>query len=130
AGGFDGPLLVVGEEPYLPYQRPPLSKDFLSCKCPSEKLMLRPESFWREQEIEFELGTPVKAIDRADRRVTLEDGRAFNYATLVLATGTRARVPPLPGLEFPGVFALRKIDDVKRLRPALDSAKRVAIIGG
>jgi 3-phenylpropionate/trans-cinnamate dioxygenase ferredoxin reductase component len=130
AGGFDGPLRVVGKEPYLPYQRPPLSKDFLSGKCPAEKLMLRPESFWREHKIEFELGIPVAAIDRANCSVTLQDGRAFNYATLVLATGTRARVPPLSGLELPGVFALRKIDDVKRLRPALDSAKRVAIVGG
>jgi 3-phenylpropionate/trans-cinnamate dioxygenase ferredoxin reductase component len=130
AGGFSGPIRVVGDEPYLPYQRPPLSKDFLSGKCPSEKLMLRPESFWREQKIEFELGAAVSNIHRANRSIALEDGRAFNYATLVLATGTRARVPPLPGLELPGVFALRRIDDVKRLRPALDTAKRVAIVGG
>ena len=130
AGGFSGPVRIVGDEPYLPYQRPPLSKDFLSGKSPYEKLMLRPETFWREQKVDFELGVAVAAIDRAMHRIALQDGRAFDYGTLVLATGTRARVPPLSGIEIPGVFALRRIDDVKRLRPALDTAKRVAIVGG
>jgi len=130
AGGFDGSVRVVGDEPYLPYQRPPLSKDFLSGKSPYEKLMLRPEIFWRDQRVDFELGVAVAAIDRTMRSVALQDGRAFAYGTLVLATGTRARVPPLSGIELPGVFALRRIDDVKRLRPALDAAKRVAIVGG
>jgi 3-phenylpropionate/trans-cinnamate dioxygenase ferredoxin reductase component len=92
--------------------------------------MLRPEAFWREQKIEFELGVAGVAVDRTKRSVALQDGRALTYDTLVLATGTRARVPPLPGVELPGVFALRRIDDVKRLRPALDAAKRVAIVGG
>lgn len=130
AGGFTGAIRIIGDEPYLPYQRPPLSKDFLSGKSPYEKLLLRPESFWREQKIEFELGTPVSSIDRAKRTVALRDGRTFEYATLVLATGTRARIPPLSGVERDGVFTLRCIDDVKRLRPALDSARRVAIVGG
>lgn len=130
AGGFGGAVRIVGDEPYLPYQRPPLSKDFLSGKSPYEKLMLRPEAFWREQRVDFELGVAVAAIDRNDRRVTLQDERTFEYGTLVLATGTRARVPPLAGIGLPGVFALRRIDDVKRLRPALDTAMRVAIVGG
>jgi 3-phenylpropionate/trans-cinnamate dioxygenase ferredoxin reductase component len=130
AKGFSGVIQIVGDEPYLPYQRPPLSKDFLSGKSPYEKLMLRPEAFWREQKIDFELGVAGVAVDRTKRRVTLQDGRALTYDTLVLATGTRARVPPFSGVEFPGVFALRRIDDVKKLRPALDAAKRVAIVGG
>ncbi|MCC6948587.1 MAG: FAD-dependent oxidoreductase [Bradyrhizobiaceae bacterium] len=129
-GGFAGPIRILGDEPYLPYQRPPLSKDFLSGKSPYEKLMLRPESFWREQKIEFELGATATAIDRAKRAVALRDGRSFEYGTLVIATGTRARIPPVPGIELEGVFTLRNIDDVKRLRPALDGAKRVAIVGG
>jgi 3-phenylpropionate/trans-cinnamate dioxygenase ferredoxin reductase subunit len=130
AGGFARSIRIVGEEPYLPYQRPPLSKDFLSGKSPYEKLMLRPESFWQEQKIEFILGVAATGIDRAKQKVSLADGRTLEYGTLVLATGTRARVPPLAGIELDGVFALRKIDDVKKLRPALDSAKRVAIVGG
>ena len=130
AGGFAGAIRIIGDEPYLPYQRPPLSKDFLSGKSAYEKLMLRPESFWREQRVEFELGVAATAVDRAKRTVTLAGGRELEYGTLVFATGTRARVPPLAGIELPGVFALRRIDDVKRLRPALDAAKRVAIVGG
>lgn len=129
-GGFAGAIRIVGDEPYLPYQRPPLSKDFLSGKSPYEKLMLRPEAFWRDQKIEFSLGTAATKIDRAARIAMLADGRKLEYGTLVLATGTRARVPPLAGLELAGVFALRRIDDVKKLRPALDAAKRVAIVGG
>jgi 3-phenylpropionate/trans-cinnamate dioxygenase ferredoxin reductase subunit len=128
--GFAGRVQVVGDEPYLPYQRPPLSKDFLSGKSAYEKLMLRPDAFWHEQKIEFELGVAAASIDRVKRIVTLQNGRTLDYATLVIATGTRSRVPPLAGVELPGVFALRRIDDVKRLRPALDAAKRVAIVGG
>ena len=129
-GGYAGAIQVVGDEPYLPYQRPPLSKDFLSGKSPYEKLMLRPDSFWRNQTIDFVLGVAAEKIDRAGRVVTLADGRTLEYGTLVFATGTRARVPPLAGLDLEGVFALRRIDDVKKLRPALDAAKRVAIVGG
>jgi 3-phenylpropionate/trans-cinnamate dioxygenase ferredoxin reductase subunit len=130
AQGFAGPIQVVGDEPYLPYQRPPLSKDFLAGKSPYEKLKLRPDAFWHDQKVEFLLGTEATRIDRAKRSVTLASGRALSYGTLVLATGTRARMPPIAGIDLPGVFTLRKIDDVKRLRPLLDSAKRVAIVGG
>jgi 3-phenylpropionate/trans-cinnamate dioxygenase ferredoxin reductase subunit len=107
-----------------------LSKDFLSGKSAYEKLMLRPDAFWHEQKIEFELGVAAKRIDRSQRTVQLADGRDHPYSTLVIATGTRSRIPPLPGVELPGVFFLRRIEDVKRLRPALDAAKRVAIVGG
>jgi 3-phenylpropionate/trans-cinnamate dioxygenase ferredoxin reductase subunit len=130
AGGYSAPITIVGDEPYLPYQRPPLSKDFLSGKSPREKLELRPKDFWSAQKVTLELGTPVKAIDREKHRVALVGGRMIDYATLVLATGTRSRLPPLPGLELDRVHLLRRIDDVMRLRPALDAAKRVAIVGG
>jgi 3-phenylpropionate/trans-cinnamate dioxygenase ferredoxin reductase subunit len=129
-GGFAGSVRIVGDEPYLPYQRPPLSKDFLSGKSPYEKLMLRPEAFWRDQKIEFVLGAAATMIDRAARTVSLAGGQSLEYGTLVLATGTRARVPPITGIDLEGVFALRCIDDVKKLRPALNVAKRIAIVGG
>ncbi|HEX5780089.1 MAG TPA: FAD-dependent oxidoreductase [Xanthobacteraceae bacterium] len=130
AQGYAGPIQIIGDEPYLPYQRPPLSKDFLSGKSPYEKLMLRPDAFWHEQKVEFLLGSAAVNVDRAKRTLTLADGRELSYGTLVLATGTRARIPPLPGIDLPGVFTLRKVDDVKRMRPALDAARRVAIVGG
>jgi 3-phenylpropionate/trans-cinnamate dioxygenase ferredoxin reductase subunit len=129
-GGFTGAVRIVGDERHLPYQRPPLSKDFLSGKSAFEKLMLRPQSFWREQKIEFVLGVSATAIDRDTRRVQLADGSMLEYEMLVLATGTRARIPPLPGIEGPNVFTLRRIDDVARLRPALNRARHVAIVGG
>jgi 3-phenylpropionate/trans-cinnamate dioxygenase ferredoxin reductase subunit len=130
AGGHQTPITIVGDEPYPPYQRPPLSKDFLSRKTPFEKLELRPEAFWRAQSVTLELGTPAKAIDRTARHILLGDGRKIEYGTLVLATGTRARIPPVPGLDLDRAFLLRRVDDVKRLRPALDAARRVAIVGG
>jgi 3-phenylpropionate/trans-cinnamate dioxygenase ferredoxin reductase subunit len=130
AGGHSAPITIVGDEPYLPYQRPPLSKDYLSGKSPYEKLLLRPEDFWRTQKVALELGTPVKSIDREKRRLALTGGRTIDYGMLVLATGARSRIPPLPGIQLDRVHLLRRIDDVKRLRPALDAAQQVAIVGG
>lgn len=128
-GGLTGPLVVIGEEPYLPYQRPPLSKKFLSEPRTPDTLLLRPQGFWHDLEVAFHLGTPVGAVDPARRCVTLTDGRAFTYATLAFATGTSARALHLPGITLPGVFSVRTIDDVLRLRPALDHARRIVIVG-
>jgi len=130
AQGYAGAIRIVGDEPYLPYQRPPLSKDYLSGKSPYEKLMLRPEAFWHEQGVEFLLGNAAVKIDRARRTLLLADGEDLQYGALIIATGTRARTPPIAGIELPGIHTLRKIDDVKQLRPALDAAKRIAVIGG
>jgi 3-phenylpropionate/trans-cinnamate dioxygenase ferredoxin reductase component len=130
AQGYRGQLQIIGDEPYLPYQRPPLSKDYLSGKSPYEKLMLRPEAFWHEQGVEFLLGNAAVKIERARRTLVLADGQDLRYGALIIATGTRARTLPITGIDLPGIYTLRKIDDVKRLRPALDAAKRVAIIGG
>jgi 3-phenylpropionate/trans-cinnamate dioxygenase ferredoxin reductase component len=129
-GGFRGGIRVIGDEPYLPYQRPPLSKKFLAEPARPDSLLLRPESFWRDQDVAIELGTPVAALDRQQNRVVLGDGRAIDYGTLVLATGTRARTLALPGVDLPGVFSVRRIEDVRLLRPALDAASRSVIIGG
>ena len=129
-GGHDGAIRMIGDEPYAPYQRPPLSKAFLKEKASIETLMLRGESYWADHKVELELGTAAVAVDLARKRVSLRDGRARDYDTLVFATGTRARDLPLPGIKLSGVFSLRKIDDVRRLRPALDDARRIAIVGG
>src|SRR5262245_48192940 len=128
-GGFAGGILVIGDEPYLPYQRLPLSKKFLGERKAPDTLYLRPESFWRGNDVAFELGIVVGAIEPKNRRVVLADGRAIAYGTLVLATGTSARTLPLPGIARAGVFSVRRIEDVLRLRPALDAAERVVIVG-
>jgi 3-phenylpropionate/trans-cinnamate dioxygenase ferredoxin reductase component len=129
-GKFSERIVILGDEPYLPYQRPPLSKKFLSERREPDVLYLRPEKFWRDQDVEFALGARVAAADPTRRRVTLADGREIDYGTLVFATGTSARMPPIPGLADPGVHVVRRIEDVARLRPALDDARRVIIVGG
>jgi 3-phenylpropionate/trans-cinnamate dioxygenase ferredoxin reductase subunit len=128
--GFHDPITILGAEPYLPYQRPPLSKKFLSAPQAAESLFLRPQAFWREQGVALQLGTPVAAVDRRRGRVTLIDGRELAYAHLVFATGTSARALPIAGTRHPGVHSLRNIEDVRRLRGELDAARRVVIIGG
>jgi 3-phenylpropionate/trans-cinnamate dioxygenase ferredoxin reductase subunit len=129
-GGFTGAIRMIGDEPYAPYQRPPLSKKFLSERPPAETLYFRADNFWREHDVTLDVGMHVEAIDRAARHVELADGRVAGYDTLVLATGTRARDLPVPGAHLDGIFSLRKIDDVRRLRAPLDEAKRVVIVGG
>jgi 3-phenylpropionate/trans-cinnamate dioxygenase ferredoxin reductase subunit len=129
-GGFRRPILIIGAEPYPPYQRPPLSKKFLSSPQTAESLLLRPQAFWRDHEVTLHLGTAVAAVDRRRRSVTLADGRELTYANLVFATGTSARTLPIPGADRAGVHSLRSIEDVRRLRVELDTARRVVIIGG
>jgi 3-phenylpropionate/trans-cinnamate dioxygenase ferredoxin reductase subunit len=128
-GGYKAPIRMIGDEPYAPYQRPPLSKKFLTERPPADTLYFRPAKFWAEQGVTADLGVPVLAIDRAANRVTLADGHA-DYATLLLSTGTRARDLPLPGARLDGVFSLRKIDDVRALRGPMDAAKHIVIVGG
>jgi 3-phenylpropionate/trans-cinnamate dioxygenase ferredoxin reductase subunit len=130
AEGFEGPLTMVGDEPYAPYQRPPLSKAYLSGKLERERLFLRPESFYAEQRCELILGVPATAIRRDTRTVLLADGRELPYDKLLLATGSRVRRIPIPGADLPGVFYLRGIADVDALRARFVPGARLAVIGG
>lgn len=129
-GAFDKPISIIGDEPYPPYQRPPLSKKFLTDRGSPESLYLRATGFWRDHGIELHSGTAAAKVDVRQRRVLLRDGRDLDYGVLVLATGTRARSLPVPGIGLANLFSLRNIEDVRRLRPALDHARRIAIIGG
>ena len=128
-GGYKEPIRMIGDEPYAPYQRPPLSKKFLTERPPADTLYFRPEKFWGEQGVTADYGVAVTSIDRANRRLVFTAGDA-EYSTMFLSTGTRARPLPVPGADLPGVFSLRKIDDVRALRGPLDDAKRVVIVGG
>src|ERR1044071_4683701 len=136
--GFDGPVVLIGDEPVLPYQRPPLSKDYLDGKIGLELLLMRPESFYRDHRIEFLAGTRVEAIDRAARTVQLAGGKRLGYSDLVLATGARNRVPPLPGIDLDGVCYLRSLAETDALRPRpgpgaprerRDAAEQIVVIG-
>src|SRR6185295_15291570 len=95
-GGCKEPIRMIGDEPYAPYQRPPLSKKFLAERPPADTLYFRPEKFWPEQSVDADYGVSVESIDRANKRVTFNGGQA-GYSTLLLSTGTRARPLPVPG---------------------------------
>ncbi|GLU37367.1 FAD-dependent oxidoreductase [Pseudomonas sp. NBRC 100443] len=129
-GGYDGSIALIGEEPHLPYSRPPLSKAFLSGKVSEGKLALRPESFYRDQRIDLYLGRRAVAVDRTTRTVALDDGESLGYDHLVFATGARNRALPVEGAQgLGGVYGLRTLDDARQLRGALASARRAVVIG-
>lgn len=128
--GFGGALTLVGDEPHLPYQRPPLSKAYLQGKLQLERLLLRPQTYYQQHDCKVILGLAATSIDRGARTVTLADGRTLIYDRLLLATGTSARRLRVPGAHLEGVHYLRNISDTDALRTALARSKRVAIIGG
>ena len=128
--GFQGTLVVVGDEAYPPYQRPPLSKAYLAGTFERERLFLKPDAFYTEAHCELILGVKATHIHRTDRRVTLDDGRTLTYDKLLLATGSRVRRIRIPGAELEGVHYLRDIADVDRLRPAFAKGKKLAVVGG
>ncbi len=128
--GWKGGITLIGDEPLLPYQRPPLSKAWLKGEATAASLALRPERFYSQQNIETRLSTTVAAIDRAERHVRLADGTAMAYHKLILALGARARRLPLPGFDLAAVLELRTAADADRLKAALGLGRRLAIIGG
>jgi NADPH-dependent 2,4-dienoyl-CoA reductase/sulfur reductase-like enzyme len=130
AAGFAGRVLLVGEEPYLPYERPPLSKQLLLGAAGPEAGRLFPLEFYAERGIELRLGTRVGAIDPAAGRLLLEDGGTIAWDNLLLATGSRPRRLPLPGAELAGIHTLRTIDDALAIASALRAGARLAVIGG
>ncbi|MBU2166344.1 MAG: FAD-dependent oxidoreductase [Alphaproteobacteria bacterium] len=128
--GFDGEVVLIGEEPVAPYQRPPLSKALLKGEGQEEDLLLRPADFYVEQNIELRLGQTVTAIDRAGKTVVLADGETVAYDTLILATGSTARKLAVPGADLPGVLELRTLADARKLRAAITPGARLAVVGG
>ncbi|HEY8696969.1 MAG TPA: FAD-dependent oxidoreductase [Rhizomicrobium sp.] len=128
--GHDGPLALVGEEPFAPYQRPPLSKAYLSGAMERERLFLKPDAFYTESHCELILGVAATAIDRAAKSVRLADGRALGYDKLLLATGSRVRRIPIPGADLSGIHYLRGIADVDALRPGFIAGAKLAVVGG
>lgn len=127
--GFAGRVVLIGDEPGVPYQRPPLSKAYLAGTAGIEQLHLRGEDFFAEKDIELVAGR-VAAIDRPASRARLEDGTELAYDHLVLATGSRNRTLPVPGADLPGVLTLRTRDDADRLRASLSDAENVVVVGG
>ena len=128
--GHEGPITLVGDEPVLPYQRPPLSKAWLKGEAGEDDLQLRPESFYVENDIAVRLGAVAKRIDREARQLVLQDGAVLPYDILILATGARARRLALPGGEMARVLELRTAADAEALKAGLERGKRLLIVGG
>lgn len=128
--GFDGSVTIVGDEPDMPYQRPPLSKEFLTGEADESALALHGPSFYAEKAIELRTGTRAVALDRQRRRLELADGGELPYDHVVLATGARNRSLPLAGSELDGVVALRTLGEAADLRERLGSIECAAVVGG
>ena len=128
-GGFGGAITLVGDEPYLPYQRPPLSKKFLAGELTRDRLSLRPQSFYVEKGVEVILKSRAAELELARRAVRLTDGRTLQYDRLLLATGSRVRKLEIPGADRPGVYYLRTIADVEAINAALLPGARVVLVG-
>src|ERR1043166_6182618 len=128
-GGVDGKIVLLSDEPVLPYQRPPLSKDYLGGKIGLDLLLMRPEAFYRDHRIDYLPGAQAAEIDRAARQLHLASGERLDYDHLVLATGARNRVPPLPGIELDGISYLRNLAETDELRERLAAAEHIVVIG-
>lgn len=126
--GFDGRITLIGDEPGVPYQRPPLSKAYLLGKIGAPALRFRPHEWFDQQRVERVLGE-VTMIDRVSRCVELGSGERVPYDHLVLATGARNRVPPIPGIELDGVFGIRTLADADALAPRVALARDAVVIG-
>lgn len=134
AGGFTGPITMLGDEPYGPYHRPPLSKAWLAGEMDAVQLVMRAPEMLARKNITLRTDTTVVAIDRAAKHVQLADGSTLPYAGLVLATGSTPRALPLPGAQAQGVLALRSRDDAsaiaERLALCQERQLPVVVIGG
>ncbi len=126
---YDGEIVLVGDEPYLPYQRPPLSKKYLAGDMPAERLYVKPASFYEDAGVELHLETRIEAIDRAAHCLSVADSDRIAYDKLVLALGSRVRRLPVEGINLPGVHYLRSIADVDGIREGLESGRRIVVVG-
>lgn len=126
---FSGDIVLVGEEAYLPYQRPPLSKKFLAGELSAERLHIKPQNFYDDTRIHALLETRVSEINRSAKTVSTDSGETFAYDTLILATGSRVRRLPVEGDNLKGVHYLRNIADVEGIRGELQKGKHAVIVG-
>jgi 3-phenylpropionate/trans-cinnamate dioxygenase ferredoxin reductase subunit len=127
--GFDGRVILIGEEDETPYERPALSKDYLMGKHGREKLYVQPREWYGDHDVDLRLGTRVSELDPAAHEVVLADGQRIGYSRLLLATGSSPRRLPVAGADLGGVLYLRNVGDSDRIKAAFGNAGRVAVIG-
>lgn len=122
-------VIMLSEEKYLPYYRPVLS-DLLSEDLSDERLYIHDEAWYREKNIQVKLNTKVEKIDAVSKKVIAADGQEFAYDKLVIATGASSNIPPIPGADLKGVYALRSMEDALKIKQAIKEAKKAVVIGG
>jgi 3-phenylpropionate/trans-cinnamate dioxygenase ferredoxin reductase component len=130
SAGFAGSIGIIGDEPEFPYERPPLSKEYLSGEKAFERIMIRPESYWAEKQVTFVLGQRVTAVSPDAHAVTLADGSTLGYGQLVWAAGGDPRKLSCPGADLSGIHAVRNRADVEAIMAELPEVERVVVIGG
>jgi 3-phenylpropionate/trans-cinnamate dioxygenase ferredoxin reductase subunit len=128
--GFEGDITILGDEAHPPYQRPPLSKQYLSGEQELDRVYLRPEKFYGDKNISLRTGVTVTAIDPNSKQVTTADDQHLDYDSLLLCTGSRPRRLSIAGSDLPGIHYLRSIADVDAIRAQMQVAKNLVIVGG
>jgi 3-phenylpropionate/trans-cinnamate dioxygenase ferredoxin reductase component len=127
---YEGDIVIIGDEPHIPYQRPPLSKQYMKGEQGLERVYLRPEKFYADNNITVKLNTRAEAIDTQARTVTTERGEVLDYEYLLISTGGRPRHLVAPGSDLPGIHYLRTIADVDAIREELHEGRKLVIVGG
>ena len=127
---YECDIIILGDEPFPPYQRPPLSKQYLSGEMPLERVYVRPEKFYADRHIDLRTNTRVEKIDTNARTVTTAKGDTIAYEKLLIATGSRPRKLSIAGSDLPGIHYLRTISDVDGISAAMKTARKVVIVGG
>ncbi|MGB5021392.1 NAD(P)/FAD-dependent oxidoreductase, partial [Sphingorhabdus sp.] len=128
--GLTGSILVVGREPELPYERPPLSKEYFSGEKEFERIGIRPAAFWEERQVEFRTCIEVTAINAADQTATLSDGTTIGFGDMIWAAGGDPRKLSCPGAELAGIHSVRTRADVDAMLAELPYVDQVVVIGG
>ena len=128
AEGYQPPITVIGDEAFPPYQRPPLSKKFLSGEMAEDRLYIKPPEFYAQANAALMLNVRATAVDLTAKTVTLADGAVLPYETLAFTTGSRVRKLTVPGADLPGIFYLRGIADVKAIQPHFEAGKRLVVV--
>ena len=126
---FDGQLILFAEEEYLPYERPPLSKEYLAGKKTLNDFTVQNSDWYRDHDVDLRLRTRVSSLDPAAHIVGLPDGTAVHYDKLLLATGSASNRPPIPGSDAAGVHYLRNYDDASALNSVLTEGSSLAVVG-
>ena len=127
---FSGSIAIIGEEPELPYERPPLSKEYFAGEKEFERIQLRPAKYWDERDVTMLLGKRVVSVDAVGHTVTTDSGETIGYGKLVWATGGHPRMLPIPGGDLPGVQGVRTRADADAMKAASETAEKIVVIGG